>query len=150
LVSDKAELAIILSGSFPKEHAKEVALLVEVTKRETPHTENDTLDQKTFDIRALVIHRVLIWKDSTQMKTMEEKNEFKIGYDGVEGAKHVCLGETRGPTQRWWVDRRETPKMDVQKPPPPRRAFTFQNASQVKLSWNALAAVFGVVGKTRA
>lgn len=101
----KTQLAVILSGSLPRESPREVALLVEVIGKETSETSNETLDQTAVEYHASIIHRVLIWREANYLRDASARLRFKMGYSGDQGDRHVCLGEALGSSQRWWVDR---------------------------------------------
>jgi len=136
LVGEDTQLAIILSGPLPRESSKEIALLVEVNGAE------DTKDGKATEHRALIIHRVLIWKDPGYLKREDDRQQFQTGYAGVSGKPLLCLGETLAPTQRWWVDSPEIPEtVDLQTddpeftPAPLKSTRTIGEAVRASFLW---------------
>ncbi|KAI1354727.1 hypothetical protein F5Y01DRAFT_329429 [Xylaria sp. FL0043] len=107
LQEDETPLAIILSGPLPKEFPKEVALLVELAGNP-----DATLDRRTVEYRASVIHRVRIWREPSPLKDAIDRLQFKQGSTRGLADKDICLGEALGPSQRWWVDRPVNPKIE--------------------------------------
>lgn len=135
LVGEDTQLAIILSGPLPRESSKEIALLVEVKQLEDPG------DEKAKEFRALIIHRVLIWKDPGYLKKEGDRQQFQTGYAGLSSKPLVCLGETLPPTQRWWVDSPEIPETgDLQTydrdftPPPLKSSMTMAQVGKAVLA----------------
>jgi hypothetical protein len=127
-----SQLAIILSGPFPRESPKEIALLVEVIGSEPDTTSEETIDRGAVVYCASIIHRVLIRRAPNNAKdAVDRQQQFKMGYIGEQGDKHVCLGETLGPTQRWWVDRPVNPKTEFTPALPKRRPTFYDRISKV-------------------
>ncbi|KAI1780621.1 hypothetical protein F4818DRAFT_12173 [Hypoxylon cercidicola] len=107
LKSEDARLAIILSRPRPREYPREIALLVEIYRTESPRTNDssdETSDPNEVHYYCRIIHRIMIWRESNQGKTADEKMRFKYGNYKEPENTTVCLGEVLPSTQRWWVD----------------------------------------------
>ncbi|KAI0399684.1 hypothetical protein F4802DRAFT_588433 [Xylaria palmicola] len=107
LEKEKTQLAIILSGSLPKESPKEVALLVELAK-----TPDAISDRRTVEYRASIIHRVLIWREPNQSEDVNNWLRSRMDYVSDQTDSCICLGEALDPSQRWWVDRPVNPRTE--------------------------------------
>ncbi|KAI3318587.1 hypothetical protein HD806DRAFT_511259 [Xylariaceae sp. AK1471] len=136
LEKERTQLAIILSGSLPKEFPKEVALLVEL-----PNTTDAKTDRNIREYHASIIHRVLIRKEPNPFKNDNDWLQWKTDYVSHKTDKPVCFGEALGPSQRWWVDRPVNLKTEN------AQETTISNSgSQLEPLWNARKKILGFFG----